>query len=304
MVAVEPGRNLLRHGRLSKQISGQLFNGELIKRHIGIEGIDDPVAVSKHSPRPVVLVAVGIRIASGIQPVSRHVFAVVRRLQQSIHHRGPGRLGLVLQERIQLFEGGRQAGQIQGNFPQPFVFCGFRRVREALLLQTPQDKVVDRIPGPVAVHVGDRRSDGRDKRPVLFPRGAFFNPRSQCGFFGGRQAASGFWWWHHHIGVVRKNSFDDQTLGRAAWDDRRRSVAVCGRGCLLVEPQVSFSRSGVRAVTVKTLVRQNGPDVPIEADIFSCRCSLQRDQQATDAQQPRDPAGPVCRLRGGFCRTL
>jgi hypothetical protein len=43
-VAVEPGGDALIERGVREQITGELFDGELIERHILVEGLDDPIA--------------------------------------------------------------------------------------------------------------------------------------------------------------------------------------------------------------------------------------------------------------------
>src|SRR6185503_4865964 len=44
-IAIEPGGNFLFEGRVGKEVAGELFDRELIKRHVFIEGLDDPLAI-------------------------------------------------------------------------------------------------------------------------------------------------------------------------------------------------------------------------------------------------------------------
>src|SRR5262249_48968918 len=44
-IAMKPGGDALRECCVLVQIAGELVDGELIERHIGVEGGDDPVAV-------------------------------------------------------------------------------------------------------------------------------------------------------------------------------------------------------------------------------------------------------------------
>src|SRR5204862_6163339 len=51
MVAVKSGRDLFRQRRVRQQVAGDLFDRELIERHVAMERVDHPVAPSPHVAR-------------------------------------------------------------------------------------------------------------------------------------------------------------------------------------------------------------------------------------------------------------
>ena len=78
MVAIEPAGYFLLRAGIWEKISCELPNGKLIKRHVIIESLNDPV-----SPNPLVgfsikLKAIAVCIASGVQPFQSHSLAVMR----------------------------------------------------------------------------------------------------------------------------------------------------------------------------------------------------------------------------------
>ena len=81
-LTMESRRQLLISRGLRQKVAGKLLDGELIKRKIPIDGINDPVA-----PAPgvgagtVFLVPVRIRIPSHVEPVSTPPLSEMWRLQ-------------------------------------------------------------------------------------------------------------------------------------------------------------------------------------------------------------------------------
>ena len=57
-------------------ITGNLFNGKLVKRHILIDGIDHPITKCPAIPQLIRLKTIGIRIPRQIQPLACPVFTV------------------------------------------------------------------------------------------------------------------------------------------------------------------------------------------------------------------------------------
>ena len=60
-------------------VTGQLLDGELIERQVFVEGVDDPIAPLPKAALGIDMVPVRVRVARGIQPIMRHLFAVIRR---------------------------------------------------------------------------------------------------------------------------------------------------------------------------------------------------------------------------------
>ena len=63
---------------LREQISGELFAGELVEGFVLVERPDDPIAPRPDAAGAVLLEAVGIGVAGGVQPPARPLLAVVR----------------------------------------------------------------------------------------------------------------------------------------------------------------------------------------------------------------------------------
>ena len=112
VVPVEGGGEQLIFGRCFEQIAGELFDRELVERHVGVVGIDHPIAPRPLTAEDVVLVAAGVGVARGIQPDEGHAFAVGRGGQQAIYRVLPRRGTFVGQKGFDLGKGRWKPGEI------------------------------------------------------------------------------------------------------------------------------------------------------------------------------------------------
>ena len=85
VVAVETARDFLRLGGVGDEIAGELLDGELVVRHVRVEGVHDPIAPRPHGALGVALEAVGVRVAGEIEPFPRPALAETRGGEQSVH---------------------------------------------------------------------------------------------------------------------------------------------------------------------------------------------------------------------------
>ena len=74
------GDDLVLRG-VGQQVAGELLDDELVVGQVAVEGVDDPVAVEPDEARLVLLEAVGVGVARGVEPVAAPALAVVRRLK-------------------------------------------------------------------------------------------------------------------------------------------------------------------------------------------------------------------------------
>src|SRR5690606_6736754 len=82
---VETTGDLLGFGRVGQQIACQLFEGELVERHISVEGPNHPVAIGPQLAQVVSLKTVRVGIARGIEPGARPLLSILRRRQEFVH---------------------------------------------------------------------------------------------------------------------------------------------------------------------------------------------------------------------------
>ena len=98
-VAQETRGHDLILSRVRQQVTGDLFDDELVVRLVGVERVDHPVAVEPDRPLFVLLEPVGIGVARGVEPMTPPPFAVMRRGQQSLDLFFIGVRTLVVQKR-------------------------------------------------------------------------------------------------------------------------------------------------------------------------------------------------------------
>ena len=116
-VTMKAGGHYLAGRGVRKQVTCKLLNGEPIKRHVGIQSLNHPVAIGPDAALAVLFVAVRIGITGKVQPASRPAFAVVGRREQLVHE------GLIALVRGILDKGRERLGwrwksrQIQGRTP-------------------------------------------------------------------------------------------------------------------------------------------------------------------------------------------
>ena len=84
VAAVEAGGDHLVGRRIGQQVAGELFDDEPVERLVGVEGVDDPVAIGPGLAIVVEVQAVGVAIAGGVEPESRHVLAIAGRVEQAV----------------------------------------------------------------------------------------------------------------------------------------------------------------------------------------------------------------------------
>ena len=65
-----------------KQVSSELFTCEMIKGHVLVEGLDDPIAVGIHVPGIVGMDPGGAAKPDQVKPVGRHAFPVAGRREE------------------------------------------------------------------------------------------------------------------------------------------------------------------------------------------------------------------------------
>ncbi len=121
MQSIEGGRQTLSFGGLRQQIPRQLPGQKLIERQVLIEGLNDPVAIRPDGSKAVHLIAMGIGVPGNIQPLDRHPLTIAWRIEQSIDQSFIGLRSVIREERINLGQGRREAGEIKR---QPSYQCG------------------------------------------------------------------------------------------------------------------------------------------------------------------------------------
>ena len=103
-IAMEGRGDPLIGSRGVEQVPSELLDGELVEGHVGIEGSNDPVAISPNGSGRVVGVPSGVCVAGQIQPATAPMFAVGRSGQEPIDEPLVGQRIGVVEKRIEFVE--------------------------------------------------------------------------------------------------------------------------------------------------------------------------------------------------------
>ena len=127
-------------GRVRQQVAGELLDRELVERHVGVQGADDPVAIGPEVAQVVALEAVRVGVAGQVEPRPGPALAELRRGEQPIDDRFVGVRARVGDERIDFRRRRRQADQIEGHAADERRAIGFRRGRQPFAFQAARTK--------------------------------------------------------------------------------------------------------------------------------------------------------------------
>ena len=108
-----------------QQIAGQLPDGELIERHVVVQGLDQPVAPDPLPGVAVLLEPVAVGVTGGVEPWQGHPLAVMRAGEQAVDEVFVGLGASVGDEGIDLLGRRRQSRQVEGHAPQERRPAGF-----------------------------------------------------------------------------------------------------------------------------------------------------------------------------------
>src|SRR5262249_4681862 len=110
---IEAGCHPLLQSWVWQQVAGELFDRELVERHVGVQGADYPIAPDILVIVPILLEAIAVGIAGGVEPRKRHALAVPGTALEARDDLFVG-VGRSVGEKVIYFaRAGRQAGQIE-----------------------------------------------------------------------------------------------------------------------------------------------------------------------------------------------
>ena len=307
MVAVKARRDLLVESRVRQQVARQLLDGELIERHVRVQGVDGPVAPRPHRPRAVSLIAVRVGITRRVEPVEHHSLTIAWRCEQPIDKPFVSIGRRIGEKLVHLAQRRRDARQIERHSADERRLLGLVRRRQPFLRESLLDERVDHVAAPRGgCRLGNRWPLRRDERPVRLPRRALVDPAREQLDLRGRDRTVRVSWRHHLVGVSRSDPANQLAARRLARDDGSMAVTFRFRGLLLIEPQSGLTLRAVGAVTVKAGVRQDRPNVTVEFNFrFGCRSGRRRNnqthegngQQSWAAHAVRSPRQLRCHLQ-------
>jgi len=274
VVAVEPGGDELLFGRFRQQVARQLLDGELIERHVAVEGLDHPVAIGPNLAVVVEVQTVGVAVAGGIEPEPGHVLTVAGRLEQPVHQPLVGARLFVGQELADLAERGRQTGQVERDPADERAAVGLGRRGQAGLFEPRPHKEINRPDRPVGVlDLGQRRPLGRPKRPVLGKFGPLLDPAANQLDLGlGERFAVGVGRRHPLVGIFGKDPPQEFALVGVIGNDGPQARIGLGRGAVSqIEANASLAGRVVGPVALVAAVRQQRADIAIVVDLWGFR---------------------------------
>ena len=263
VIPVEATGYSLLDRRVGEEIAGKLLDREAVERHVGVEGPDNPIPPHPLPGVAVLLEAVGIGIAGGIEPRQRHPFAVMGAgkepvdkflvgVRSGIGDEGVGLLG----RRRDADEVGREAAD-EG---RPVSFGGGGHARP---LDSGKNENIDRVADPAAVVHRRRLGAGRRlEGPVLAVLGPGSDPLGEKLLLLGRELPIRRRRGHDDVVVRGMDPLEDGTRAGIARDDRpggERRVAV-------IEPQIGLPLVAILPMAVEAVFREDRPDVTVEVD--------------------------------------
>ena len=281
VATVEAGGDLLVERAIREQISRELFDGKLVKRHVAVEGVNQPFAVRPVLAEVIEVDAVGVGIAGGVEPVAAPVLAPVLGLHQLVDELLVDIRGRVVHELLDELRRGRQASDVEAEAAGERSLIRFRGGSKPHRFQLSEHECINRVLHPRGIlHRGKLRTLCREERPVRLILGPFGNPAAKRFLLGGSQFLLRFRRRHPLVGIVRVNPRNQRTFFWLAGDDGRHLHGHLAA----VEPQVPFAGGAVGSVASKAILRQDGADVPVVFELVGCGSLEGSGSQGRDKQ--------------------
>ena len=269
-VPQEAGRDDLVLRRFRQQVTGELFDHELVVRQVSIQRVDDVVAIKRDLPRLVLFKAVRVGIPRRVEPVPSPTLTVVRRFEQPLDLFFVGVRCRIRQKRIDLINRGRQPNQIEMQSAQQRNLVGLGRLSQPMFEKLRCDKPINLVPHskPTDIHLGNARPHWSLERPVRGILGPARHPAlQQFDLTRGERLVLPFERRHPSRLVGAGHSLDEfARLNLARHDGNGSRLGSLGRGTALIQPQPRLPFLLIRPVTGKTVVRQDRPDVAVEVE--------------------------------------
>ncbi len=142
-------------GFWGEQVARDLFADELVERFIGVERVDEVIAVA---PSVFGVDGVGsahhVGIPGEVEPVAGPAFSVGRIGEQAIDDGFEGFVRAIVFERANLVFGGGESGQIERDASEPRVAGGVGGGADALFFLGGPDEGVEGVCGPGGIGEG------------------------------------------------------------------------------------------------------------------------------------------------------
>ena len=268
VVAKKARRGFLLIGSIGEEIAGHLPGNELVIGQVLVEGGDEPVAPGVDAARVILEEAVGVAVARHVEPLEGEAFAISGRGKEPVHRALVGVLRLIAEKGVELRNGGRQAGEVQGHAAEQLGPIGRRGWFQFVIGEDLQDEGIDPVAGPGMI--AGRRRDGlnrRDEGPMELPLRTFRDPLADEGNFVLGDLEVRLWRRHHLVGIRVGEPVDDGALVGLARNDGNHPFAENSLGDFLaIEPQVGLARGRIRTVAGIAAVGEDGANVVVEGD--------------------------------------
>ena len=265
--------HLLLVGRLMDQVPGDLLDGEIVEGLVRVERVDHVVAVGPHTPLLVSVVSDRVGVANEIEPVLRHALAVVRRGEQGLDE-------FTTLECAYLRGTCRKPCQVDGKPPRECSGICAGWGGEAGSLEAREDERVNGVANPGGVrhgrYLGTR---GLGPSPVPLVGGPLVNPGADRVDLGLVQAVSGVRRGHAGVRLSIGDSCEQLAGRRAARGNDLAAITQGEEPLLDVQAELGLARGRIRPVTLEAVVREDGPDVPVERYRHVPRGGRQEGQQ-------------------------
>ena len=127
-ISVKAGSYSLGNISFGEQVARHLLDGEAIKRHIRVVGVDHPFPITPgEGPREIVNASFTVGITYQVQPLAGPLLAIVRRGKQAVNKALIRSRPSIGEELLRLLGSGRDADQIEIDAAQERAPVRFRR---------------------------------------------------------------------------------------------------------------------------------------------------------------------------------
>ena len=144
-IPVEGGSHQLILTGIGQEVSGDLFDGELVKRFVGVERFYNVITESPDGARRIVGIACGVSITREIQPAAGLVLAVGRGCEEAVGEAVIGIRRNIADKGVHLIRTRGKPGQIEGETAGEGGAIRFRLGLEAFVSQSVPDEGIDRV---------------------------------------------------------------------------------------------------------------------------------------------------------------
>ena len=303
-VSVKARRHLLRNPGVRQHVAGKLLDRESIKRQIGVQRLDHPIAVRPDRAPAILFVSVRVGVSRQIEPSPRPSLAVMRRRQQPVNLFLVGIGRTVRNERVDLFRR-RAAGPPGRVIPCAAAWLDRPRAKASILSDPVAPERTRRsgfAPSAASLTLGNRRAGPASRNAQCT---SYFAPSathclricrslSDSVEFAARRR-------HPLIRVLGKDPPHQLALIRLARHDRpfaRTRRLECS--LFLVQPQLRLATLVVRPMAFETMPRKNRPHLVVKIDRTprrnclpsSASCTTRKPRKGEPRRQ-HDPNGPV-----------